>query len=139
MARRATTLAGLWQSTATPSWSGPTATTTGVPTQARLTFSRDRRRRHRVQLAKLTAADAAAGDSFGYSVAIDGNAIVVGANGNQRAGVYTGSAYVFRTHDGGATYIEVARIRAVDAAGRRGLQSSSVRLVDGASSHDARD
>jgi LNR domain. len=91
------------------------------------------------QLAKLTAADAAAGDSFGYSMAIDGNAIVVGANGDQRAGVYTGSAYVFRTHDGGATYLEVARLRAVDAAGRRGLQSSPPRLAGGASSQDERD
>ena len=91
------------------------------------------------QVARLTAGDAAPGDAFGYSVDGEGNAIVVGANGDQRDGAYTGSAYVFRTYDDGATYIEVARIRAVDAAGRRGLQSSSPRLAGGASSHGLRD
>ena len=30
-------------------------------------------------MAKLTASDAAASDKFGYSVAIDGNTVVVGA------------------------------------------------------------
>ena len=52
-------------------------------------------------MAKLTAADAAAGDCFGISVAIDGDTIVVGAYGERRQGR---AAYVFRTSDGGATY-----------------------------------
>ena len=64
------------------------------------------------QLAKLTAADAAADDYFGYSVAIDGNTVVVGAWGDDDSG----SAYVFRTTDGGATYDEVAKLTAADAA-----------------------
>ena len=34
------------------------------------------------QIAKLTAADAAAGDEFGYSVAIDGDTTVVGGGEN---------------------------------------------------------
>ena len=34
------------------------------------------------QMAKLTASDAAAGDCFGTSVAIDGNTVVVGASGD---------------------------------------------------------
>jgi hypothetical protein len=67
------------------------------------------------EVTKLTAADAAAGDRFGYSVAIDGNTIVVGApdDSSRRA---PGSAYVFLTTDGGATYDEVAKLTADDAA-----------------------
>ena len=46
-------------------------------------------------MAKLTAADAAALDNFGGSVAIDGNTIVVGADGDDDAGEDSGAAYVF--------------------------------------------
>ena len=55
-------------------------------------------------MAKLTAADAAAGDWFGISVAIDGDTVVVGAYYDDDGGSYSGSVYVFRTTDGGATY-----------------------------------
>ena len=55
------------------------------------------------QVAKLTASDAASGDKFGWSVAIDGSTIVVGASGDEDGGSASGSAYVFRTTDGGAT------------------------------------
>ena len=65
-----------------------------------------------VEVAKLTASDAASNDSFGGSVAIDGDTIVVGA---QYAGT-GGAAYVYRTSDGGATYVEVAKLTAADAA-----------------------
>ena len=68
------------------------------------------------QMAKLTASDAAAGDCFGTSVAIDGNTVVVGASGDDDGGSGSGSAYVFRTTDGGATYVEVAKLTASDAA-----------------------
>ena len=61
------------------------------------------------QIAKLTAADAAAGDEFGYSVAIDGDTVVIGAYSKE-------AAYVFRTTDGGATYGQVAKLTASDAA-----------------------
>ena len=64
-------------------------------------------------LDKLTAADAAASDRFGWSVAIDGNTVVVGAYGKDG---YTGAVYVLRTTDGGATYVEVAKLTASDAA-----------------------
>ena len=64
------------------------------------------------ELAKLTAADAAPGDQFGWSVAIAGDTIVVGAN---TAGT-GGAAYVFRTSDGGASYGQVAKLTASDAA-----------------------
>ncbi|MBN2021933.1 MAG: hypothetical protein JW809_04000 [Pirellulales bacterium] len=51
-----------------------------------------------VQQQKLTAADATAGDAFGYDVAIDGDTIVAGAYMNHDS-VQSGSAYVFQ-HDG---------------------------------------
>jgi hypothetical protein len=68
------------------------------------------------QVAKLTAADAAASDGFGVSVAIDGATIVVGAHADDDAGSKSGSAYVFRTTDDGTTYVEVAKLTAADAA-----------------------
>ena len=54
-------------------------------------------------------------DAFGISVAIDGDTIVVGSYGGD-IGTNSGSAYVFRTSDGGATYVEVAKLTAADAA-----------------------
>ena len=57
---------------------------------------------------KLTAADAAQGDEFGISVAIDGDTIVIGAWKDDD----TGSAYVFRASDG----TQLAKVTASDAA-----------------------
>ena len=54
-----------------------------------------------VEEAKLTAADGAAGDSFGVSVAISGDTVVVGAWGDDDAGTASGSAYVFSRNLGG--------------------------------------
>ena len=48
-------------------------------------------------------------DVYGSSVAIDGDTVVVGA-------VESGAVYVFRTSDGGATYDQVAKLTASDAA-----------------------
>ena len=64
------------------------------------------------EVAKLTAADAAADDSFGGSVAIDGDTVVIGATGASTGG----AVYVFRTSDGGATYDQVAKLTADDGA-----------------------
>jgi hypothetical protein len=55
---------------------------------------------------KILAPDAAGGDFFGRSVAIDGNTAIVGADRNDDAGTSSGSAYIFRrtgtnTWDGG--------------------------------------
>ncbi|WP_417916147.1 FG-GAP repeat protein, partial [Candidatus Electronema sp. JC] len=47
------------------------------------------------QQAKLTAADGAANDNFGYSVAVDGDTAVIGAMYDDDKGTNSGSAYVF--------------------------------------------
>jgi len=43
-------------------------------------------------------------------------AVVVGATGDDDGGSHSGSVYVFRTSDGGATYGQVAKLTASDAA-----------------------
>jgi len=70
-----------------------------------------------IQHDKLRAADAVVGDGFGYSVAIDGDTVVCGATGDDDDGSGSGSAYVLRTSDGGATYGQVAKLTAADASG----------------------
>ncbi|MDS0301113.1 dockerin type I domain-containing protein [Halogeometricum sp. S1BR25-6] len=49
------------------------------------------------QVKKLTASDAAAGDSFGYAVSVsgDGSTALVGARQDDDAGLSSGSAYVY--------------------------------------------
>ncbi|MGI8783626.1 MAG: FG-GAP repeat protein [Acidobacteriota bacterium] len=58
-----------------------------------------------VQEAKLYASDPATGDRFGVFVAVDGNWIVVGANGDSS---FTGAAYVFERV--GSGWIERAKL-----------------------------
>ena len=53
-------------------------------------------------LGKLTASDAAAGDQFGISVAVDGDTAVVGSYRDDEAGDDSGSAYVFAKDSSGA-------------------------------------
>ena len=65
---------------------------------------------------KLTASDGASEDLFGHSVAIDGETVLVGAYYDDPVPRDSGSAYVFRTSDGGATYPQVAKLTAADAA-----------------------
>ena len=60
--------------------------------------------------ARLTASDAGAEDQFGYSVAIAGDTIVIGANEATENGVKTGSVYVY-TRTGGA-WTEQAKLTA---------------------------
>jgi len=64
--------------------------------------------------AKLGASDAALGDAFGWSVAIDGDTAVVGAVGDDDAGSFSGSAYVFTRS--GTSWSEQAKLTASDAA-----------------------
>ena len=52
-----------------------------------------------IEVAKLVASDGAASDFFGYSVAIDGDVMVVGAHGDDDKGSTSGAAFVCQ-HDG---------------------------------------
>lgn len=52
------------------------------------------------QLAKLTPADSAAGDVFGWSVALDGDIAVIGSPWDGDNGAVSGSAYVFNAITG---------------------------------------
>ncbi len=74
------------------------------------------------QTKKLTASDAAANDRFGYSVATNGDTLVVGAYGkNSQAGIIplsTGAAYIFERNQGGAEHWgQVKKLTTSDAAG----------------------
>ncbi len=62
---------------------------------------------------KLLAGDGLAGDRCGFAVAIEGDVAVVGAPYHQDAGVYSGSAYVFRFD--GAIWVEEQELAASDA------------------------
>jgi len=66
------------------------------------------------QQAKLIASDGQESDYFGWSVAIDGNTIVVGAPLRDGPAAKTGAAYVFVRS--GVTWIEQGKIVAADAA-----------------------
>ena len=74
------------------------------------------------QVAKLTAADAAAGDGFGSSVAISGDTVIVGASGDDDAGERSGSAYLFaRDQEGAEAWGQVAKLTAADGASGDGF------------------
>ena len=66
------------------------------------------------QQAKLTAADGAAGDCFGWSVALSGDTALVGAYADDDNGVNSGSAFVF-TRDG-TTWNQQAKLTAGESA-----------------------
>jgi len=68
------------------------------------------------QVAKLTASDAAADDRFGVSVSISGDTAIVGAFGDDDAGSFSGSAYVFEKDSVTGIWNQVAKLTASDAA-----------------------
>ncbi len=69
------------------------------------------------QQAKLVASDAAAGDRFGWAVAVDGDTAVVGADlDNHAGGAAAGSAYVFVRSGGGWSQVQ-PKLTASDASG----------------------
>jgi hypothetical protein len=74
------------------------------------------------QQAKLLAADGAAGDGFGSSVAITGDTIVVGAAFDDDGGADSGSAYVFTR--AGTSWTQQAKLLAPDAAAADNLGQS---------------
>jgi hypothetical protein len=66
------------------------------------------------QQAKLTAADGAAFDQFGISVAVSGNTALIGAAGDDEHGPGSGSAYVFARS--GTSWSQEAKLTAADGA-----------------------
>lgn len=62
--------------------------------------------------AKLSAADGAAWDYFGWSVSISGDQAIIGAYGNDENGDESGSAYIFKTD--GIVWTEEVKITAAD-------------------------
>ena len=70
------------------------------------------------QTAKLTASDGTEGDRFGYSVAISGDTIVVGAAYDDGKGYDSGSAYLFaRPGSGWANMTQSTKLTASDESG----------------------
>ena len=66
------------------------------------------------RVAKLTASDGAPGDSFGWSVAIDDDTLIIGAHYDDDLGWNAGSAYVFERV--GGVWTQVAKLIASDGA-----------------------
>jgi outer membrane protein assembly factor BamB len=87
----------------------------------------------------ISASDVAAGDTFGYSVSVSGNAAVIGARlDDTDAGVNTGSAYVFDP----ATGVQTFKLTADDAEpgdffGRSVAVSGTTAVVGAAMNDDA--
>jgi len=70
-----------------------------------------------IQQAKLTASDGAAGDWFGWSVAISGDTVAIGAHFDDDNGIDFGSAYIFeRTAGGPDNWGEVTKLNSADGA-----------------------
>ena len=69
---------------------------------------------HRVETAKLVAADGAADDEFGISVALDGDTAVIGTRKDDDNGNQSGSAYVFTKVSG--VWSQKAKLIASDGA-----------------------
>ena len=65
------------------------------------------------EVAKLTASDAAVGDFFSSSVALDGDFAVVGASHDDGVGADSGSTYLYHHRDG--NWVEVNKLLASDA------------------------
>src|SRR5262245_38748501 len=66
------------------------------------------------QQQKLTAADGAANDNFGYAVALSGNTLVIGAPDDDEIGEGQGSVYVFTRS--GANWTQQQKLTANDGA-----------------------
>ena len=69
------------------------------------------------EIKKIVASDAANDDKLGYSVAIDGDYLVVGADGEDGAGTNRGAAYLYYRNQGGAdNWGQLFKLTADDAA-----------------------
>ena len=67
------------------------------------------------QVAKLTADNGANGDTFGYSLALDGDLAVIGAYEADEFGTNAGKAYVFQ-RNGMGTWNQISQITSSDIA-----------------------
>ena len=82
------------------------------------------------QVTKLIASDAAAGDTFGYSVSISGDCAVVGAPYKDGTGADEGAVYVYDRNLGGTdAWGQVTKLTASDAAA--GDEYGSSVAIDG--------
>ena len=69
------------------------------------------------EVKRITASDGAVGDSFGTSVSLSGDTLVVGASDDDDKGFQSGSAYIFYRNQGGIdNWGEVAKLTASDGA-----------------------
>jgi hypothetical protein len=66
------------------------------------------------QQAKLVASDRTFGDYFGYAVSVDGDTTLIGANGDDDGGSFSGSVYAFARS--GGTWVQEAKVVASDGA-----------------------
>jgi len=68
-----------------------------------------------IERKKLLASDGSGADYFGISVSISGDTAIVGAYGGDDRGFWSGSAYIFSRHQGGAdNWGEVKKLTASD-------------------------
>ncbi|MCH8153639.1 MAG: FG-GAP repeat protein [Planctomycetes bacterium] len=67
------------------------------------------------ELAKLTASDAAQSDHFGESVSISGDVALIGAHNDVHAGIWSGSAYVYRYDPDTSAWVQQQKLVASDA------------------------
>ncbi|MCZ6735006.1 MAG: hypothetical protein O7C65_04365 [Planctomycetota bacterium] len=80
--------------------------------------------------ATLTASDGDASDIFGWSVSIDGDAILIGARDDENDGVsQSGSAYVFRYNPDASAWVEEAKL--TDPDGEQGDLFGQSVAIDG--------
>lgn len=74
--------------------------------------------------AKLTASDGTDGDTFGASVCVSGDVILVGTPRDDDSGQNSGSVYVYRFDSGSGTWIEEAKLIASNGAAEDGFGGS---------------
>ena len=87
----------------------------GLNSGAAYIFEKDNVTGEWTESIKLVASDAAVGDRFGGSVAVDGSVVVVGASGNDDGGSNSGSAYIFEKDNATGQWNEVTKLVASDA------------------------
>ncbi len=91
----------------------------GIDSGSVYVFERSAESSNWVSAGKLIASGAGDGDSFGISVGISGNKLVVGASGDSTNGSYSGSAYIFmRSQGNGTNWQLVKKFAASDGEAR---------------------